>query len=270
MSSIRGQKLGFIKELQTASKAGFRHVEIWIDTYEKYLQQGGTPREARSLIKDLGLEIENAIGFAKWIVDDEDTRLKGLEQLKREMGILAEIGCKRIAAPPMGANNASATLIDLDVVVKRYLAILYMGKQTGVLPILEMWGSSPNLKKISQVLYVVTECGDKNARVLLDTFHIFKGGSSFDSVAFVGSAAMDIMHLNDYPAGIPPEKISEPDRIYPGDGVAPLRPMLATLAQRDQPLILSMEVFNESYYRQDALLVARTSLAKMKAVAEGL
>lgn len=270
MSSIRGQKLGFIKELQTASKAGFRHVEIWIDTYEKYLQQGGTPREARSLIKDLGLEIENAIGFAKWIVDDEDTRLKGLEQLKREMGILAEIGCKRIAAPPMGANNASATLIDLDVVVKRYLAILYMGKQTGVLPILEMWGSSTNLKKISQVLYVVTECGDKNARVLLDTFHIFKGGSSFDSVAFVGSAAMDIMHLNDYPAGIPPEKISEPDRIYPGDGVAPLRPMLATLAQRDQPLILSMEVFNESYYRQDALLVARTALAKMKAVAEGL
>ncbi len=268
MSTIRGQKLGFVKELEIASKAGFTSVEIWIDTLQAYLRNGGTTTEAKRIIEDLGLTIENAIGFARWIVDDETTRKAGLAQLQQEMEMLGKIGCKRVAAPPAGANSAGTALIDLNVVTERYLTILKMGEETGVMPILEMWGSSPNLKKISQVMYVATEAGHKDARVLLDTFHIFKGGSSFDSVPLVGRTAMDIMHINDYPAGIQPDKISEPDRIYPGDGIAPLKQLLSSIQFPDNPIVLSMEVFNKSYYQQDALLVARTSLAKMKAVAE--
>lgn len=270
MSTIRGQNLGFIKELQIAAKGGFSSVEIWIDTFQKYLQNGGSATEAKKIIDDLGIVVENAIGFAKWIVDDETIRTAALDQLHSEMEALAKIGCKRIAAPPAGANGKDARLIDLNVVTERYLTILEMGKQTGVMPILEMWGSSRNLKKISQVLYVVTESGDKSSRILMDIFHIYKGESSFDSVAFVGKPAIDIIHLNDYPAGIPPAKISEPDRIYPGDGIAPIRQVLQAIKGPDKPIVLSLELFNQSYYKQDALLVAQTGLAKMKAVAEGI
>lgn len=270
MSTIRGQNLGFIKELETASKAGFSSVEIWMDSLQAYLKNGGSTAEAKRIIDSLGITVENAIGFAKWIADDEATRKKGLSQLQTEMELLAKIGCKRVAAPPAGANSSNAPLINLDVITERYLTILEMGRQTGVMPILEMWGSSPNLKKISHVLYVVTESGHKDARVLLDTFHVFKGGSSFDSVPFVGKPAIDIVHVNDYPAGIPPATISEPDRIYPGDGIAPLRQFLQTIKNPGKPVIISLEVFNQHYYQQDALLVAKTGLAKMKAVTEGI
>jgi sugar phosphate isomerase/epimerase len=270
MSTIRGQNLGFIKDLQIASKAGFSSVEIWINSFKSYLQDGGSVIEAKRIIDDLGIVVENAIGFAKWIVDDEATRKTSLSELQEDMESLAKIGCKRIAAPPSGANNSDAELIDLNVVTERYLTLLGMGQQTGVMPILEMWGSSPNLKKISQVLYVATECGHKSARILMDVFHIFKGGSSFESVSFVGKPAIDIIHLNDYPAGIPPAKISEPDRIYPGDGIAPVRQMLQAIKAPDKPIILSLELFNQNYYKQDALVVAQTGLAKMKAVAEGI
>lgn len=270
MSTIRGQQLGFIKELEVASKAGFRSVEIWIDTFQKYLQEGGNVATAKKVIQDLGLEIENAIGFAKWLVDDDATRKEGLKQLGQEMEILAQIGCKRVAAPPFGAHGHDAALIDLNVITARYKTILEMGRKTGVMPILEMWGGSVNLKKISQVIYVATETGDPDARVLMDTFHIFKGGSSFDVAPFVGRPAMDILHINDYPAGIEPAKISEPDRIYPGDGIAPLKPLLKQLKHPEKPIILSLEVFNPNYYKQDALLVARTGLAKMKAVTAGI
>ena len=47
MSTIRGQELGFVKELEVASKAGFRSVEIWMDTFQKYLSSGGTLADAR-------------------------------------------------------------------------------------------------------------------------------------------------------------------------------------------------------------------------------
>lgn len=270
MSTIRGQKLGFIKELEVASKAGFGSVEIWIDSFQTYLKEGGTVKEAKRIIDDLGLEIENAIGFARWIVDDEVMRTAGLKQLQGEMEQLAGIGCKRIAAPPSGANGANAALLDLNVITERYIKILEMGEQTGVKPVLEMWGASPNLKKISQVLYVVAESEHKDARALLDIFHIYKGGSSFDSLAFVGKPAIDIFHVNDYPSDILPAKISEPDRIYTGDGIAPIRQALQAIKDPNKQIVISLEVFNQSYYQQDALLVAQTGLAKMRAIAEGI
>jgi 2-keto-myo-inositol isomerase len=265
MSTIRGHNLGFVKELEVAAKAGFTSVEIWIDTLQTYLQGGGSVLEAKKIIDGFGLKIEDAIGFAPWLVDDETTRKKGLEQLQQEMEILAKIGCHRIAAPPAGVTKGP--VLDLDVVTERYVTILKMGEQTGVMPQLEMWGGSQNLKHISQVLYVATQSGDANARILLDVFHIFKGGSSVESLNYVGHHALDIFHVNDYPAGISPEKISEPDRIYCGDGIAPLKQILQKVKNPERPLVISFEVFNKGYYAQDALTVAKTALAKMKAIA---
>ncbi len=108
MSTIMGQKLGLIKELEVASAAGFQHCEIWVPTLEAYLKSGGTLKEAKKRIDDLGIKIQNAIGFAQWIVDDEATRKQGLEQMKREMDMLAQLGCFRTAAPPMGATKEAA------------------------------------------------------------------------------------------------------------------------------------------------------------------
>ena len=97
MSTLRGHKLGFRKELEVAAKAGFGSVEIWINTLQDYLKTGGTLQEAKKIIDDLGIKVEDAIGFATWIVDDETARAKALEQLKMEMEQLAQIGCPRVA-----------------------------------------------------------------------------------------------------------------------------------------------------------------------------
>ncbi|GAA3983555.1 sugar phosphate isomerase/epimerase [Mucilaginibacter dorajii] len=265
MSTIRGQNLGFIKELEVAAKAGFTSVEIWLDTLQTYLQSGGSLTEAKKIINGLGLKVENAIGFAQWIVDDDATRQKALTQLQGEMDMLAKIDCHRIAAPPAGAIKLP--LIGLNTIAERYSTIFKMGKQSGVIPQLEMWGGSVNLKQVSQVLYVVAACGDADARILLDVFHVYKGQSPVEGLAFVGDGALEIFHVNDYPAGISPEKISEPDRVYPGDGIAPIKQILKRAKHPDKPLIISCEVFNKGYYAQDALVVAKTALAKMKAVA---
>ena len=91
-SYSRAHKLGFVKELETASKAGFRSVEIWIDTLQEYLSTGKTIKDAKKLLDDLGLTVEDSIGFAEWISDDKTTRKKAIEQTKMEMGLLAGIG----------------------------------------------------------------------------------------------------------------------------------------------------------------------------------
>ncbi len=270
MSTIRGHKLGFVKELETASKAGFRSVEIWIDTFQEYLKNGRTVADARKRLGDLGITVENTIGFAPWIIDDEAARTKGVDQLKREMELLAQIGCKRVATPPVGAQSPGSPKIDLYKAAERYRAILDLSDQTGVVPQLELWGFSPNLNRLSEVMFIAIESGHPSARVLLDIYHLYKGGSGAVSLPLVGKSAVEVFHVNDYPATLTREKITDADRVFPGDGVAPIKDTLKQIKRMDQPIVLSLEVFNKTYYAQDAQIVANTAMTKMKAMVTGV
>ena len=56
------------------------------------------------------------------------------------------------------------------------------------------------------------------------------------------------------------------DRLFPGDGVAPLTDLLQMLRRTGGQKVLSLELFNRKYWSEDALELAKTGLAKMKAV----
>ncbi|MBU1819928.1 MAG: sugar phosphate isomerase/epimerase [Bacteroidetes bacterium] len=268
MSTLRGHKLGFQKEIETASKAGYRHVEIWINTLQDFLKNGKTTADARKILNDNGIVAEDAIGFAPWIVDDASTRAKASEQLKQEMGMLAEIGCKRIAAPPMGATTGEA--LDLKKAAERYRTILDLGDTTGVIPHLELWGFSKNLSRLSELMYVAIESGHPSAKVLMDVYHLYRGGTGLQQAAWVGKPYIEVFHVNDYPASPPQNELKDSDRVYPGDGVGPMKELFTILKNPEKPVILSLEVFNPTYYAQDALLVAKTGLAKMKEATRGV
>ena len=57
------------------------------------------------------------------------------------------------------------------------------------------------------------------------------------------------------------------DRVYPGDGAAPMNQILTDLKNMGGTKVLSLELFNETYWKHDPLLVAKTGLAKMKELA---
>ncbi len=267
-STIMGQKLGLVREIEVASEAGYDGIEIWINSLNQYVEEGGSLRDLKKRIDDLGIRVEDAIGFAQWIVDDNDTRTRALEQAKREMDLLAQIGCRRLAAPPAGATNFAG--LDLMRAAERYRALLELGEQMGVIPQLEVWGFSQNLHRLSQVLFVAAEAGHPGARILPDVYHLFKGGSDFDGLKLISGATIEIFHMNDYPAEPAREAMQDKDRVYPGDGVAPVADILRDLRHPDHPTVLSLELFNRDYWQQDALEVAKTGLAKMKAAVESI
>lgn len=268
MATIRGHNLGFAKELAVAAKAGFQAVEIWMDSLQTFLNQGGSLAEARQRMNDLGIVAANAIGFTEWIVDDENRRRKAIDQLKRETEQLAAIGCPRTAAPPVGATQEPG--LSLQKAAERYRTILELGQQTGVTPHLELWGFSKNLGRLSEVLCVAVESGHPSARVLLDIFHLYKGGSVLDTLPLMSPTAVDILHMNDYPATKPASVITDADRIFPGDGVAPIHQVLQALRSPERPLILSVEVFNKAYYAQEAGEVAAAAFQHLKTVTADL
>jgi sugar phosphate isomerase/epimerase len=75
---------------------------------------------------------------------------------------------------------------------------------------------------------------------------------------------MDLFHINDYPADPPRQEASDADRVFPGDGVAPLTAILRTLHTNGFHGFLSLELFNRDYWTRDPRDVAREGLEKMR------
>jgi sugar phosphate isomerase/epimerase len=263
-ATIRGQKLGIVKEIGVAAQAGYDAIEPWMDALGDYVKNGGSLPDLKKRISDSGLTVESAIGFTEWIVDDEARRAKGLERAKLEMDMVAQIGGRRFAVPPVGATDLPK--LDLLKAAERYQALLEVGEQLGVVPQLELWGFSKNLGRLSECVAVAMETGHRNACVLPDIFHLYKGGSDIHGIRLLGPQAIQVLHLNDYPKDPPREQITDSYRMYPGDGVAPLTDLLQTLRRTGGQKVLSLELFNRTYWSQDPLSIAKTGLAKMKAV----
>ena len=102
--------------------------------------------------------------------------------------------------------------------------------------------------------------------VLPDVYHLYKGGSDFVGLNLLSGPAIGIFHVNDYPK-IDRATIKDQDRVYPGDGVAPLAEVFKALRAIGYAGYLSLELFNRTYWQQDPLAVAKTGLGKLRAAA---
>jgi 2-keto-myo-inositol isomerase len=266
-STIRGQKLSIVEEVAIAAQAGYQAMEPWIDELERYRASGGSLEDLGKRFHGVGISVESAIGFFDWIVDDGDRRKKGLEAARRSMDLVRRIGGKRLAAPPVGATDQPMN--DLRIVADRYRALLELGDQMEVVPQVEVWGFSKTLGRLGEAACVAIETGHPNACILPDVYHLYRGGSDFGGIKLLAPSAIHVFHFNDYPAEPPRTQISDADRVYPGDGVAPLRSLLQELSAGGFRVTLSLELFNRKLWNQDPLTVAKTGLSKMKAVIDG-
>jgi len=200
-ATIRGQKLGIVKEIEVTARAGYDAIEPWVGSIQDYVQNGGTLTELRKRISESGLTVESAIGFPEWIVEDDIRRAKGMERAKREMDTVAQLGGKRFAAPPAGATDLPK--LDLMKAAERYRALLEAGEQIGLVPQLELWGSSKNLGRLGECICVAMETGHRNACVLADVFHLYKGGSDVRGMRLLGGNALQVLDLNDFRNDLP-------------------------------------------------------------------
>ena len=267
-STIRGQNLSIVEQIEVTAKAGFDGIEPWIRDIDSYANEGGSLPDLKNKIADLGLTVDSAIGFANWIVDDQDARQKGLETAKKEMSLVKAIGGNRVAAPPVGAHRGDSVPPPLSVIAERYRDLLKVGTELGVTPQLELWGFSPTLSKLSELAYVAAGAEHPDACVLPDFYHIYKGGSDFAALGMIEASRMHCFHMNDYPADPPRSTIADKDRVFPGDGVCPLPEIIRQLIDHGFQGTFSLELFNPTYWERDALEVAKEGLAKSKAVVQ--
>ncbi len=261
-STVREQGLTLPELIAEAAGAGYQSIEPWTEEIERYRAGGGRLADLRSCAADQGIAIENLIGFAELIVDDDGRRAAGLDIARKDMETAAALGAKTIAAPPAGATEQS---IDLRRAAARYRALLEIGARAGITPLLEVWGHSRTLSRLSEACFVASEAGDARAALLVDVYHLHKGGSPLAGLSLLRGSAIGLVHVNDFPGDVAPADLTDAHRVYPGDGAAPLHEWSRRLQEIGYTGALSVELFNPGYWKQPASEVARAGAAKTRA-----
>ena len=264
-ATVRGYKLDLKEQVRLAIAAGYDAIEPWLADVQKAKERGEL-RDVKAMCADGNLKMVDGIGFAHWSMPDDAARAKGLEEMKRDMALMAELECPFIAAPPFGLQKPGSPKVPLEDFIPRYRAVLELGDRMGVTPILEFWGHSVNLSRLNEALYVASASGHPKAAVLADVYHMYRGGSDYEGLRFLSPSTLPILHMNDFPAQPAREKMTDPDRVWPGDGCADWKRIFGILRAGNLDPWLSLELFNPSYWKTTPLETLKTGLAKMRQV----
>ncbi len=252
-STLFPYELDIPQQVEVAAQAGFEGIELWMKDIEAYVAAGGSLRQLRAQITDAGLAVVNAIAFAPWADSDHEVRARGLEQAEREMHMLETLGCIAVAAPPYGSVENTT----LEAMAGYFASLVAIGRRIGVEPYLEFWGGAKRLSQLSEAVYIAIKSGVPNVRLLLDPFHMYVGGSDVSGIGYLQGSAIGIVHVNDYPATPSGSKITDPERLFPGEGIAPSQELARLLNAAGYRGYLSLELFTSDYGAASALDVAQ-------------
>ncbi len=263
-ATLMGQKLSIVEEVEIASRAGYQAIEPWVRELDQYVKGGGNLKDSRQ-----------TVGGSR-PARRERHRLFRVDRGRRRQAQ----GGPGERPPRHGHGTADRRHAHRRPAGRRHRpdqpdasddrpslsALLDIGDQIGVVPQVEVWGFSKTLNRLGDAAYVAVESGHEKACILADVYHLYKGGSGYGGVHLLSGDSMHVLHMNDYPAEPPRTTITDAHRVYPGEGVAPLKALLRDLRRIGFRGVLSLELFNREYWKRDALAVARTGVEKMCAV----
>ena len=260
MHEASSDRFDFKTAMEGYAKAGIRAVEPALVKVREFAQKE-SPAAARRLLDDLGLRAvssSNQLGLA----EPSDARKQNLDDLKWKVELAQVIGADRLVAP--SAGTGPYTLDDFKRGVDNLREAAEIAKPSGVTLMLEFTRFSRFAGSLPTALKLVREANHPNLRVMMDTYHFWGGVSKFEDLELLRDGELHHLHFEDVPADPPREFQRQPDRLFPGEGIAPLRRIIEVLKRKKYARAASLEMFHPTIQAMDPYQVAMKARAAIE------
>ena len=253
---------GYAGSLEGWARAGIRYVEVNDRVLDGFLANN-TIDAARRVMTDLGLTpVSGAAGLPDlWIPGPE--RAASLETWRRRCDQYAALGLQKIYSP--SSTTRSVTAEDFAATPDCIREVGEISAEYGLTAMIEFLRTSTHLATLPSTLQVIRAAAHPGVRPMLDFFHFWSGLSKFDDLDLLQPGELAHAHFQDLLAG-PRELINNDSRLIPGDGVAPVVPILRKLAEKGYNGALSVELFRAEFVNGDPFEVATRIRAKCESV----
>jgi len=102
-----------------------------------------------------------------------------------------------------------------------------------------------------------------NGGILLDVFHFYRGGSTLIDLQHIPVEKILLAHLSDAPE-MALDKLKDADRVFPGEGVIPLRDILQVINEKGYQGYFSLELLNPTYCEDVPYRIAQLGIKSVK------
>ncbi len=247
-------------DINAASDAGYDLIEIWASKLREFLKS--------NTIEDLGglLAAGNlgpySINSIEHITFRSDKDYEAIKQECVELSrIAAKIGCPYIVVVPgkLPENVGYDEILAESVRVLNELGDI--AETYGVSLAFEFLGQSDcSVQTLDFCAEIVEKVNRENIGLVIDTFHFYAGNSSFEAIEKLDPDKLFIFHINDA-ENLPKEQLTDAHRLYPGEGILPIREIKEKFDQIGYDRMVSIEIFRPEYWSQDPFEVARKAKA---------
>lgn len=238
------------EKVEATREAGFEGIGLWREEVER-----AGPKRVKSLLEGAGLiPVEICAVPLTWTFAEDEAPF---EEARKVFELSAEIGCELVVAP------ADIREGPIERAFENYAKLCDLAAEFGVIPALEFLGGARAIEDVASARKVVEGAGRPNGKVLVDTFHFHKGGSSLADLRALPGELVGLVHVNDVPS-LPHHLLQDRHRVMPGEGSLDLPGFLSALKETGYDGFLSLELFNEDYWRAGPVEVAKRGAESLR------
>jgi 2-keto-myo-inositol isomerase len=253
-------------DLQAAKAAGFDYVEIWAAKLRTFLQEKSTS-ELKDLFTESGLR-PLSINSIEHITFRDAPAYETIKQECEELSsIAAAIGCPCIVVVPGPLPEGGASRETVIAESVRVLTELCeISAAHGVSLAFEFLGQTDcSVPTLDLAAEVVREAGREDLGLVIDSFHFYAGGSTFEMIDSLDPTLIQIFHINDA-EDLPRSELEDRHRLLPGLGILPLREIVAAFRRIGYDKVASVEIFRPEYWQKDPFELALAAKAAAEQV----
>ncbi|MBS4176146.1 sugar phosphate isomerase/epimerase family protein [Lederbergia citrea] len=216
-----------------ASENGFGAIDVSGQELRDFIGQKGL-EEAKAFLQEHQVKI-GSIGLpVEWRHSDEKFR-EGLSALLNDAKTAAEFGCTSCCTYVLPSTDYNAAHF-MALATKRLKLCAQILNEYGINLGLEYVGphhlrtawKNPFIWDLKSTLDWIDAIGELNVGLLLDSYHWYTAGESYEDLLALKPAQITHVHLNDA-KDVPIDEVLDNDRVYPGEGVIDLAGFLKAL-----------------------------------------
>ncbi|MFL6468963.1 MAG: sugar phosphate isomerase/epimerase family protein [Pyrinomonadaceae bacterium] len=244
-------------DIRAAASADYDLIELRSTKLYDYLETHSVT-ELKALLDEnaIGVLSINTLEHITWRSDEDHAAIK--EECAKLSEISAAIGCPYVLSVPGALRQGPKTdqeTIEESVQVLNELADI--AEPFGIKIGFEFLGEAGNsVQTLDLGSKIVDLVGRESVGNVIDTYHFYTGGSTYDALENLDPKKLFIFHINDA-EDLPKDQLNDSKRLYPGEGILPIAEMKAILDKIGYDGPASVEIFRPEYWEQDPFEVAK-------------
>ena len=238
-----------LDRLEPARRAGFKGVSLMGADYQQMVAQGVTPQDLRARAADQGLAVTEVEGIYLGLPGREP----GPTMPPSLAALLKGMDADTYLPVAEAAGASSITVIDmfdgaveLDAATEAFAGICDRARDFGLTVQLE-YVVGGGVATYADACTIVRRAGRDNGGLMIDSWHLFRGGVSIDELAQTPGDRVFGVQINDGPEPTDADPLREmtKGRLLPGEGIFDLAGMIRALDAIGSRAPISIEVFSD-------------------------